>query len=67
MAGVAAKPSIFVARLSGTSVEPLIPDSSWCVFRPCPVGSREGRIVLVQFVSLGAGENDGQFTVNKYH
>jgi SOS-response transcriptional repressor LexA len=37
------------------------------VFRPCPAGSREGRIVLVQFASLGAGENGGRFTVKKYH
>jgi SOS-response transcriptional repressor LexA len=48
-------------------MEPLIPDGSWCLFRPCPAGSREGRIVLVQFASLGAGENGGRFTVKKYH
>jgi SOS-response transcriptional repressor LexA len=65
--GVAVKPGMFVARVTGTSMEPLIPDGSWCVFRPCPAGSREGRIVLVQFASLGAGENGGRFTVKKYH
>ena len=65
--GVAVKPGMFVARVTGTSMEPLIPDSSWCLFRPCPAGSREGRIVLVQFTSLGAGENGGRFTVKKYH
>jgi phage repressor protein C with HTH and peptisase S24 domain len=58
---------MFVARVTGTSMEPLIPDGSWCLFRPCPAGSREGRIVLVQFASLGAGENGGRFTVKKYH
>ena len=65
--GVAAKPGMFVARVTGTSMEPLIPDGSWCLFRPCPAGSREGRIVLVQFASLGVGENGGRFTVKKYH
>jgi SOS-response transcriptional repressor LexA len=65
--GVAAKPGMFVARVTGTSMEPLIPDGSWCLFHPCPAGSREGRIVLVQFASLGAGENGGRFTVKKYH
>jgi len=65
--GVAVKPDMFVARVTGTSMEPLIPDGSWCLFRPCPAGSREGRIVLVQFASLGAGENGGRFTVKKYH
>ena len=65
--GVAVKPGMFVARVTGTSMEPLIPDGSWCLFRPCPAGSREGRIVLVQFASLGVGENGGRFTVKKYH
>ena len=65
--GVAVNPGMFVARVTGTSMEPLIPDGSWCLFRPCPAGSREGRIVLVQFASLGAGENGGRFTVKKYH
>jgi phage repressor protein C with HTH and peptisase S24 domain len=65
--GVALKPGMFVARVTGTSMEPLILDGSWCLFGPCPAGSREGRIVLVQFASLGAGENSGRFTVKKYH
>jgi SOS-response transcriptional repressor LexA len=65
--GMAVKPGMFVARVTGTSMEPVIPDGSWCMFRPCPAGSREGRIVLVQFASLGAGENGGRFTVKKYH
>jgi len=65
--GVSLKDGMFVARVTGTSMEPLIPDGSWCLFRPCPAGSREGRIVLVQFASLGAGENGGRFTVKKYH
>ena len=58
---------MFVARVTGTSMEPLIPDGSWCLFRPCAAGSREGRIVLVQLGADGAGENGGRFTVKKYH
>jgi SOS-response transcriptional repressor LexA len=65
--GVSLRPGMFVARVKGTSMEPLIPDGSWCLFRPCPVGSREGRIVLVQLGTDGAGENGGRFTVKKYH
>jgi SOS-response transcriptional repressor LexA len=65
--GVPLKPGMFVARVTGTSMEPLIPDGSWCLFRPCPPGSREGRIVLVQLGTDGAGENGGRFTVKKYH
>jgi phage repressor protein C with HTH and peptisase S24 domain len=65
--GVSLKPGMFVARVTGTSMEPLIPDGSWCLFRPCPAGSREGRILLVQLGTDGAGENGGRFTVKKYH
>jgi phage repressor protein C with HTH and peptisase S24 domain len=65
--GVSLKPGMFVARVTGTSMEPLVPDGSWCLFRPCPAGSREGRIVLVQLGTDGAGENGGRLTVKKYH
>ena len=67
MPGVSLKPGMFVARVTGKSMEPLIPDGSWCLFRPCPAGSREGRIVLVQLGTDSAGENGGRFTVKKYH
>ncbi len=67
MPGLAVTPGMFVARVTGASMEPLIPDGSWCLFRPCPAGSREGRIVLVQFASLAAGENGGRFTVKNRH
>ena len=67
MPGVSLKPGMFVTRVNGKSMEPLIPDGSWCLFRPCPAGSREGRIVLVQFNTVGTGESGGRFTVKKYH
>jgi SOS-response transcriptional repressor LexA len=65
--GASLKPGTFVVRVSGKSMEPLIPNGSWCVFRLCPAGSREGRFVLVQLGPDGAGENGGRFTVKKYH
>lgn len=58
---------MFVARVTGALMEPLIPDGSWGLFRPYPAGSREGRIVLVQLGTEGAGEHGGRFTVKKYH
>jgi SOS-response transcriptional repressor LexA len=66
-AGVAIKPGMFIVRVRGHSMEPKIKDGSWNLFRPCPQGSREGRIVLVQFNSMGDPENGGRFTVKKYH
>ena len=65
--GAAIKPGMFISRVRGHSMEPKIKDGTWNLFRPCPQGSREGRIVLVQFNSMGDPENGGRFTVKKYH
>ena len=56
--------SMFVARIAGRSMEPRIPDGSLCVFRVGVTGSREGRLVLVEY--LGGGAND-RHTVKQYH
>jgi SOS-response transcriptional repressor LexA len=55
---------MFVARIAGRSMQPRIPDGSLCVFRQGVVGSREGRLVLVE--ALGRGVND-RYTVKRYH
>lgn len=56
--------AMFVARIAGRSMEPRIPDGSLCVFRAGVAGSREGRLVLVEY--LGGGANDSH-TVKRYH
>ena len=56
-------PSMFVARIAGRSMEPRIPDGSLCVFRAGVTGSREGRLVLVEY--LDGGAND-RHTVKRY-
>jgi phage repressor protein C with HTH and peptisase S24 domain len=56
--------SMFVARIAGRSMEPRIPDGSLCVFRAGVAGSREGRLVLVEY--LGGGAND-RHTIKRYH
>jgi superfamily II DNA or RNA helicase/diadenosine tetraphosphate (Ap4A) HIT family hydrolase len=61
------RPGMFVARVEGHSMEPKIPSGAWCLFRECPAGSREGRIVLVQFHSMSDPEAGGKYTVKKYH
>jgi SOS-response transcriptional repressor LexA len=58
---------MFIARVRGHSMEPRIRDGSWNLFRPCQPGSRNGKIVLVQFNSMGDPEGGGRFTVKKYH
>jgi phage repressor protein C with HTH and peptisase S24 domain len=55
---------MFAARVVGRSMEPLIPDGSLCVFRYNVVGSRQGKLLLIQH--LGASEGGGEFTVKRY-
>jgi len=62
--GLHPTPAMFVARIAGRSMEPRIPDGSLCVFRAGVTGSREGRLVLVEY--LGGGAND-RHTVKRYH
>jgi len=64
--GAKIKPGMFITRVRCHSMEPKIKDGSWNLFRPCPAGSRKGRIVLVQFKSRGDLENGRRFTVKKY-
>jgi SOS-response transcriptional repressor LexA len=54
---------MFVAKIQGRSMEPLIPDGALCVFRKGVTGSRQGRLVLVE--ALGGGAND-RYTVKRY-
>jgi superfamily II DNA or RNA helicase/diadenosine tetraphosphate (Ap4A) HIT family hydrolase/HKD family nuclease len=61
------KPGMFVARALGHSMEPKIPSGAYCLFRECPAGTREGRIVLVQFHSMSDSEGGGRYTVKIYH
>ncbi len=65
--GSTLKLGMFVARVLGHSMEPKIPSGAYCLFRECPAGSREGRIVLVQFHSMSDPEGGGRYTVKQYH
>jgi SOS-response transcriptional repressor LexA len=62
-AGLRLTPEMFVARIAGHSMEPLIPDGSLCVFRRNVTGSRQGRLVLVE--ARGEAGND-RYTVKRY-
>jgi len=57
---------MFVARVKGHSMEPRIPSGSWCLFKPSPEGSRNGRILLVQLHSTEDADCGGRYTVKKY-
>lgn len=57
---------MFVAKVVGRSMEPLIPDNSYCVFSADVVGSRQGKIVLAQHHDIHDFETGGSYTVKKY-
>jgi hypothetical protein len=56
--------AMFVARVVGRSMEPLIPDGSHCIFRAPVVGSRQGKRLLIQ--EIRAAGSEGAFTVKRY-
>jgi len=58
---------MFVAQVVGRSMEPLIPDGSYCLFRGPVVGSRQGkRLLIEQTGGPGAAEAANRYTVKRY-
>jgi SOS-response transcriptional repressor LexA len=55
---------MFVARVVGRSMEPLIADGSLCVFRAPVTGSRQGRVVLIE--KFGESDFASRYTVKRY-
>jgi len=57
---------MFVAQVVGRSMEPKIPDGSYCVFAAPVEGSRQGKIVLAQLRSERDPESGERYTVKRY-
>ena len=57
---------MFVAQVTGHSMEPAIPDGSYCLFRSPVEGSRNGRTVLVQLRDSRDPESGEAYTVKRY-
>ncbi len=62
--GIKITPDLFAAHVVGRSMEPRIPDGSLNLFRYNPVGSRQGRIVLVE--RYGMTDDTARYTVKRY-
>ncbi len=62
--GMKLTPDLFAAHVVGRSMEPRIPDGSLNLFRYNPVGSRQGRIVLVE--RYGITDETARYTVKRY-
>ena len=62
--GVRVTEDMFVARVTGQSMEPLIRDGNLCVFRRNVVGSRSGRKLLIE--KFGVFDEATRFTIKVY-
>ena len=59
-------PGMFVAQVVGQSMEPVIPDGAWCLFRAPVEGTRQGKTVLVQLRDSIDPETGERYTVKRY-
>lgn len=57
---------MFVAQVIGRSMEPMIPDGAYCLFRQVARPSSPERIVLVRHGGNADPETGGQYTVKFY-
>jgi len=62
--GMRLERNLFVAHVVGRSMEPRIPDGSLNLFRFHPVGSRRGKIVLIE--RFGVLDETARYTVKLY-
>lgn len=56
----------FISQVKGHSMEPLIPDGSYCIFKYGVSGSRTGRIVLAQKIGYEDPDTHASFTIKRY-
>ena len=57
---------MFVAQVVGRSMEPDIPDGSWCLFRSPVEGTRQGKTVLVELRGDPDPDTGERYTVKRY-
>ena len=60
------RPGMFVARVVGQSMEPRIPDGSYCLFSSPVTGSPQGKTVLVELREGTDPATGERYTVKKY-
>jgi SOS-response transcriptional repressor LexA len=57
---------MFVAQIVGHSMEPSIPDGSYCLFSSPVMGPRQGKTVLVKLLDNVDSETGETYTVKRY-
>jgi SOS-response transcriptional repressor LexA len=56
----------FVAQVVGESMNLVIPNGAWCLFRLNPAGTRQGKIVVVQHQGFEDEGNGVRLTIKRY-
>ena len=59
--------NMFVVQAKGHSMEPMINEGQYCVFRKYEAGTREMDIVLCQHRDYYDDDNAGAYSIKKYH
>ncbi len=59
------RPVMFVAQVSGRSMEPGVPDGSYCLFSSPVEGTRQGKTVFVELDEVDP-DTGAQYTVKRY-
>lgn len=60
------QPGLFVTQVVGESMNRRIPNGAWCLFKLNPVGTRQGKVVLVQHRDIQDPDTGGRYTVKIY-
>ena len=58
--------NMYVVEAVGDSMEPVISNGDFCVFRSNPAGSRQGKIVLAQHINFYDADNSGSYSIKTY-
>ena len=64
--GLRLSEGMFVAQVVGRSMEPLIPDGSYCIFRGPVIGSRQGKRLLIEQTGGPGADRCSRYTVKRY-
>ncbi|MBN2437725.1 MAG: DEAD/DEAH box helicase [Deltaproteobacteria bacterium] len=60
------RPGMFVAQVVGKSMEPNVPDGSYCLFAAPVTGTRQGRTVVVELSDNLDPETGERYTIKRY-
>lgn len=60
------RPGLFVGQVVGESMNRRIPNGAYCIFRGPVIGSRQGKVVLVEHRDIVDPDTGGSYTVKLY-